>query len=122
MSRTFSFDLYGSSLYSLAPSYASSLSYRPRRLRDAPPGVLSVAAPPWNQILVLLSEAAGAHDTLRGSIFLLLPHWPAQPWWPLAVRLVRGLLWEFRGLPWKSPSGKRLPYKAVGFWVGRLPS
>jgi hypothetical protein len=119
--RRFHFDLFGSSLRSLAPAYPTSLSFRPRRLAEAPPGALSVAAPPWNQILALLNEAGAAPEEVKGSIFLILPHWPAQPWWPLAVALANGLLWQFRGTPWISPGGKRLPYTAVGLWVGRPP-
>jgi hypothetical protein len=116
----FDFDLYGSALSSLAPSFCSSLSYRPRRLSDCPPlPALSVAAPPWNRILALLSEAAQGSATQRCNrrILLILPHWPAQPWWPLAVRLAENRLLEFKGTPWVGPSGRRAPYGAIALWV-----
>ncbi len=122
MRRSFDSDLYGSSLRILAPAYPTSRTYRPRWLADALPGLVSMAAPPWNQILALLSEAAAAPAGNLHPVFLLLPYWPAQPWWPLATRLARGLLWEFWGTPWISPAGKRLPFWAVGFWVTPLPS
>ena len=79
----FDFDLYGSSLSSLAPAYSTVLAYRARSLRDCPPlPALSVAAPPWPRILPLLSEAAAGHAN-HARVLLVVPYWPAQPWWPL---------------------------------------
>jgi hypothetical protein len=80
--------------------------------------LLSVAAPPFNTLLPLLSEAAGAQGSVKGRILLIVPLWTAQPWWPLALRLSQGIFWTFRGLPWISPAGKRASFRAVAFWVG----
>lgn len=45
---TFDFDLYGSSLSSLAPSYPSSVLYRHHSLHLLPPRPqLSIVVPPW---------------------------------------------------------------------------
>lgn len=115
----FDFDLYGSSLRSLAPAYCTNLSYRARRLRDCPPAPsVSIAVPPWNQALSLLSEAGADHANITGSILLVLPEWPAQPWWPLMLRLSRGKILHFGPKPWVSPGNKRPPYGAVAIWIG----
>lgn len=118
--RQFDFDLFGSSLASLAPSYPVSLAYRPRRLHECPPAPnLSVVVPPWQRILDLVSEAA--QGKVKASCLLVLPFWPAQPWWPLVTRLAGHKLWIFKGHPWISPGGKRLSYKAIAFWVNPPP-
>lgn len=115
----FDFDLFGSSLSSLAPTYCSVLSYRHRMLKDCPPApLLSVAVPPWNRALALLSEAGGAQENLKGRIFLVLPKWPTQPWWPLLLRLAQGKLVDLGTKPWISPAKFRPNYGAVGVWIG----
>lgn len=114
--RSFDFDLYGNATCSLAPRYPTHLSYRPRRLADCPRHALSVAVPPWQHLLSVVSEAA--QGKTAGRTLLVLPLWPSQPWWPLVVRLARGLLWTFKGTPWIASNGRRLPYQAVGLWVG----
>lgn len=118
--RSFDFDLFGSSVVSLAPTFPKLLHYRHLRLADCPPAPLkSVLVPPWSRILDLVSEAA--RGQLRCSALLILPLWPAQPWWPLILRLAAQKLWTFQGTPWLSPGGRRLPYKAVALWVGVPP-
>lgn len=105
----FDFDLFGSPLHSLAPAYCTSLVYRARRLRDCPAlPRLCVAVPPWHQVMPLLSEAVGAPENVRGKkILLIVPHWPAQPWWPLLLRVAKGRLITFGAKPWVSPAGHR---------------
>ena len=113
----FDFDLFGSAASSLAPHYCTALSYRARSLSDCPPWPrLSVAVPPWHRILQLLSEAAAAPERTK-RILLVLPHWPAQPWWPLAVRLANSRLLQLPGKPWLTPQGKPAPHGAVALWV-----
>lgn len=103
----FDFDLYGSSLSSLAPAYCTALTYRARKLQDCPPRpALSVAAPPWPQLLPLLSAAAAGHAN-HARVLLIAPYWPAQPWWPLLQRLSEGKLLMLPGKPWVSPGGRR---------------
>ncbi len=116
----FDFDLFGSSLFSLAPHFSTNLAYRARRLADCPPApVLSVVAPPWNRILPLLSEAGADRAKIAGKILVLLPHWPARPWWPLAMCLAQGRILKFKGKPWVSPGGRRAPHQAVTIWVNK---
>lgn len=115
----FDFDLFGSPLRSLAPDYPRSLAYRARALADCPPAPkLSVAAPPWNRLLPLLSGALADPGAIKGRVLMLLPLWPAQPWWPLAVQLAQGKMLTFRGKPWLSPAGKRANFNAVAVWLG----
>ena len=115
----FDFDLFGSALHSLAPHFPTSLSYRDRRLAECPPAPqLSVAAPPWNRLLALLSALVAGRVKVRGKVLLVAPHWPAQAWWPLLERLSQGRLLQFKGNPWVSPAGKRAPDGAVAIWVG----
>ena len=116
----FTFDLFGSSIHSLAPNFCMSSSYRARRLADCPPlPALSVAVPPWNRLLALLSEVAADHANIKGRILLITPMWPAQPWWPLLIRLSQGKLVTFPGNPWMTRARKRVPHKAVGIWIGQ---
>jgi hypothetical protein len=84
--RKFDFDLFGSPIHSLAPNFPTASTYRQRCLKELPPApTLSVVAPPWPRILPLLSEAAADRKLIKASAFIILPYWPAQPWWPLAV-------------------------------------
>jgi hypothetical protein len=53
----FDFDLYGSALHSLAPSFPTASVYRRR---------LSVVVPPWPRILPLLSELASDRPKIKG--------------------------------------------------------
>ena len=79
---------------------------------------VSVAAPPWNRLLGLLSAAVAAPEKIKGPLFMIVPLWPAQPWWPLVLQLSNNCLWSFNGNPWVSPAGKRAKFQAVGFWLG----
>lgn len=116
----FDFDLFGSPIHSLASKYCTSLTYRARKLRDCPPlPSVSVACPPWNQALPLLSEALGDQGRIKGRILLILPEWPAQPWWPLLLRVAQGKLLTFGSRPWVSPAGVRPLYGARGVWIGQ---
>jgi hypothetical protein len=55
----FDFDLYGSALRSLAPTFPTASTYRRRSLLELPPcPLLSVVVPPWPRILPLLCELA----------------------------------------------------------------
>ena len=112
--------MYGSSVYFLAPSYCTACSYRARQLRDCPKApLLIVAAPLFNRILPLLSQALADHQSLRCQTLLILPYWPAQPWWPLVERLAKGKIVKIPGKPWVSPAGRKAPYSAIAIWIGK---
>jgi hypothetical protein len=65
--RKFDFDLYGSALDSLAPSFPTASTYRRRSLLELPPRPLwSVVVPPWPRILPLLSEIASDRLKIKG--------------------------------------------------------
>ena len=94
--KTFDFDLFGSSLNSLAPSYPTASVYRHRSLLELPASpLLSIVIPPWPRVLLLLSELAADGPKIKGQALIVLPHWPAQPWWPLAVHLSGGMFLKF---------------------------
>jgi hypothetical protein len=116
--KRFDFDLYGSAVHSLAPAYPSTPVYRRRSLLELPPHpLLSVVVPPWPRILPLLSEAAADRHKVKGQALIIVPKWPAQPWWPLAIQLAGGMFLQFKGFPWISPAGKRSKFLAVAFWL-----
>ena len=65
--KRFDFDLYGSAIHSLAPSYRTASVYRRRSLLELPPSPhLSVVVPPWPRILPLLSELAAEGRRIKG--------------------------------------------------------
>ena len=73
---SFEFDLFGSALHSLAPNFPSSLAYRFRQLAEVPAHpLISVAAPPWNRILHLLSAALADPGAIKGKLLVILPLW-----------------------------------------------
>jgi hypothetical protein len=106
--KRFDFDLYGSAFHSLAPTYPTASVYRRRSLLELPPQpLLSVVVPPWPRILPLLSEIATDRAKIKGQALIIVPFWPAQPWWLLAMQLAGGVFLKFKGFPWLSPAGKR---------------
>jgi|PlaIllAssembly_1097288.scaffolds.fasta_scaffold962763_1 hypothetical protein len=65
--KKFDFDLYGSSLYSLAASYPTASVYRHRSLLELPASPsLSIVIPPWSRVLPLLSELAADGHKIKG--------------------------------------------------------
>lgn len=115
------FDLFGDSTTTYAPTFPTFSHYRQRRLTDCPPGVLSVASPPWNQILSLTSDAKCSTLGKR-QIALVTPHWPSQIWWPLLRGL--GQQWLLPGTPWvnpAAPASSQPRWKAVLTCLGAWP-
>ena len=119
--RGFHFDLFGTAFNTLATSYPCGTSYVRRTLSALPPAPsLCVAIPPWSHLLSLLQEAQG---NLPAQVALVVPFWPAQPWFPLLQSLHTGRVWLLPGRPWRAPRNcRQRPWRALLLLVGRWPT